>query len=149
MEADALPRQAELRPDGRDHAGPMPDALAKRPPAAKSAAEWAYQRVIAYLKTFEENLDESQDVAMGFSGGPAGSLRIEGIGFSAPDLVTFSGHDDHGQQCQQVLHVSQLNVILRAVPRPANQPEPLRIGFRLARALQEAEDAQTAAPTPS
>ena len=146
MEAAALPRQAELRTDGRDHACPLPEAVAKRPPAAKSPAEWAYQRVILYLKAFEETLNDAEEVAMGFTGGLPGVLRIEGVGFSAPDLVTFSGRDEHGQMCQQVVHVSQLNILLRAVPRPVDQQQQDRIGFHLARALEAAEEAQTAAP---
>ncbi|WP_371155228.1 hypothetical protein [Jannaschia sp. 2305UL9-9] len=140
MEAAALPRAAELRAGGCDPTPAIPKSVAKRSPATKSPAEWAYQRIVLYLKAFEETLEDGQEVAMGFTGGAAGVLRIEGIGFSAPDLVTFSGRDTHGQRCQQLQHVSQINVILRAVPRPENQPEPTRIGFRLARALEEAED---------
>ena len=138
MEAAALPRCAELRADGRDHAVPIPDAVRRAAPQ-KSAAEWAYQRIIFYLKAFEEGLDDDSEMAMAFSGGPAGVLRIAGVGFHAPDLVTFTGTDEAGRRMQQVVHVSQLNVILRALPRPDDRPEPERIGFRLARALEEAE----------
>lgn len=144
MEAAALPRANELRADGCNAAPEIPDAVAKRSPAAKSAAEWAYQRVVLYLKAFEETLDAGQEAAMGFTGGAAGVLRIEGIGFSAPDLVTFTGRDGQGQKCQQLLHVSQLNVMLRAVLKPEDQPEAARIGFRLARALEEAEAGEQA-----
>lgn len=138
MESDALPRCAELRADGTNHAVPVPVALKKG--ATKSPAEWAYQRVILYLKAFEEALDETQVVAMGFAGGPTGVLRIQGVGFHAPDLVTFSGVNETGQMMQAIQHVTQLNVMLRAVPRPIDQPEPERIGFRLARALEQAEE---------
>ena len=74
---------------------------------------------------------------MGFTGGATGVLKIMGIGFSAPDLVTFTGTDEHGNRCQLVQHVSQLNVLLRAVRKPPDRPEALRIGFRLARALED------------
>lgn len=143
MEAAAIPRAAELRADGRDHAVPLPAAVA-RPAAEKSPAEWAYQRIIFYLKTFEEGLDASQDVAMALSGGPAGVLRIRGVGFHAPDIVTFTGVDENGQRMQQILHVGQLNLLLRTLPRPVDRPEPERIGFRLARALEGADDAEDA-----
>ena len=33
---------------------------------------------------------------MGFTGGQAGILRIEGLGFFDPDLVTFYGRDEDG-----------------------------------------------------
>ncbi|WP_220748194.1 MULTISPECIES: hypothetical protein [Jannaschia] len=140
-----LARATELRPEGCTPAPDVPEAIAKRPPQTKSAAEWAYQRVVLYLKAFEENLSDDQDAAMAFTGGAAGVLRIQGIGFSAPDIVTFTGQDMQGQQCLQLLHVSQLNVMLRAVSKPPDQPEPLRIGFRLARALEtEAENEDAA-----
>ncbi|MCK0167732.1 DUF6173 family protein [Jannaschia sp. S6380] len=141
MESAAIPRSAELRADGHDHAVPVPARLAAK--AQRSPAEWAYQRVIFYLKTFEESLDADQEAAMGFTGGVAGLMRIQGVGFHAPDIVTFSGVDERGFRTQSVQHVSQLNILLRAVPKPENQPEPARIGFRLASALEEAEEAET------
>ena len=138
MEAAALPRAAELRADGRDHAVPVPRALTTG--ATKSPAEWAYQRVIFYLKTFEDGLDPDQEAAMGVTGGAAGLIRIQGVGFHAPDILTFSGIDESGLRTQSIQHVSQLNIVLRAVPKPRNQAEPARIGFRLVRALEEADD---------
>lgn len=139
MEGAALHRCADLRADGRDHAVPVPAKVAAK--SAKSPAEWAFQRVILQLKAFEETLDDDHVSAMGFAGGPSGTLRIQGVGFSAPDLVTFSGVDKDGNAMQALQHVSQLNVLLRAIPKPADQPKPERIGFRLARALEEGEDA--------
>ena len=73
---------------------------------------------------------------MGFTGGDAGILRIEGVGFFAPDIVTFYGTDSTGGHTQLVQHVSQLNVMLRAMPKDAKAPEARRIGFRLAQNLE-------------
>jgi hypothetical protein len=120
----AAPRSAEQRP--------LPDAVARRPVAEKSPAEWAYERLILYIKTFEEQLDDRHEVAMGFTGGEAGVLRIEGLGFFAPDLISFYGTDEDGMRTQLVQHVTQLNVMLRALPRAPQRDEPKRIGFRLA-----------------
>ena len=139
MEAHALPRCVETHADGTDHAPALPAGVA-RGAGARSPAEWGYQRVILYLKAFEESLDDDHEAAMGFTGGAAGILRIQGIGFSAPDMLTFSGVDDEGDRCQLIQHVSQLNVLLRAVRKPPDRPEPLRIGFRLARALETETD---------
>jgi len=52
MESDALQRCAELRADGINHAVPVPANLKNSP--GKSPAEWAYQRIILYMKAFEE-----------------------------------------------------------------------------------------------
>lgn len=111
---------------------PLPVAVASEPVEDKSPAQWAYERLILYIKNFEEQLDDVQEVAMGFTGGDVGVLRIEGIGFFAPDIVTFYGRGEDGARTQLIQHVSQLNVMLRALPKSPEVEEPRRIGFRLA-----------------
>ncbi|WP_226782006.1 DUF6173 family protein [Oceaniglobus trochenteri] len=144
-EAAAMPRAHAVHTDpDRDCAekAPLPQGAAKRPLAEKSAAEWAYQRLILYIQHFEKQLDNEHEVAMGFVGGAPGVMRIEGMGFYDPDIVTFYGSDPAGARTQLIQHVSQLNVLLRALPKQADQAEPNRIGFRLAADLDEpAEEA--------
>lgn len=140
VEADALPRVHEVHcdPDTPARAGPhLPDALKSKPAAQKSPAQWAYERIILYLKNFEEQLDSSQEVAMGFAGGDVGVLRIEGMGYFDPDIITFYGTDGTGSKTQLVQHVSQLNVMLRALPKPDEKVEARRIGFRLVQDIQD------------
>ena len=121
---DDLPKTAETQP--------LPAAIASQPVEDKSPAQWAYERLILYIKHFEEQLDDKQEVAMGFAGGDAGVMRIEGIGYFAPDVVTFYGRDEEGSRTQLIQHVAQLNVMLRAMPKDVDVDEPRRIGFRLA-----------------
>lgn len=118
-------------------AKPLPKAITKGPETGKSPAQWAYERIILYIRNFEEQLDPSQEVAMGFTGGDAGVLRIEGMGYFDPDILTFYGTDNGGGRTQMVQHVSQLNVMLRALPKPPEQEEATRIGFRLVQDLEE------------
>lgn len=60
-----------------------------------------------------------------------------GVGYFDPDIVTFYGTDPDGTRVQLVQHVTQLNVMLRAMPKDAG-PEPAkRIGFRLAADLEQ------------
>ncbi|GAA6191765.1 hypothetical protein DS909_20735 [Phaeobacter gallaeciensis] len=136
-EAAALPRCHEV------HADPdcakledLPEPL-KKPVENKSPAQWAYERLILYIQNFEKQLDSTQEVAMGFTGGDAGVLRIEGMGYFDPDIVTFYGSDNSGARTQLVQHVSQLNVMLRALPKPAEEGPATRIGFRLAADLED------------
>lgn len=124
----AAPKTAEQKP--------LPKELAGRSVAEKSPAEWAYERLILFIQNFEEQLDNTEEVAIGFTGGEAGVLRIEGIGFFAPDIVTFYGTDEEGARTQLIQHVSQLNVMLRALPKVPDHAEPARIGFRLAAGLE-------------
>lgn len=118
---------------------PLPKALAAKPYEEKSPAEWAYERLILYIQNFEEQLDNEHEVAMGFTGGDAGVLRIEGIGYFDPDIVTFYGTDSEGARTQLIQHVSQLNVMLRALPLEEPESAPIRIGFRLAADLEKSE----------
>ncbi|MDV4145021.1 MULTISPECIES: DUF6173 family protein [Shimia] len=138
-EAAILPRRHDAHADP-DAAGgeDKPQAINAKPVAQKSPAEWAYERLILYIQNFEEQLDNEHEVAMGFTGGDAGVLRIEGMGFFDPDMITFYGSDSSGIKTQLVQHVSQLSVMLRALPKMANEEAPTRIGFRLAADLEKA-----------
>jgi len=136
-EGDALPRLREVHVDPE---AKCPEPL-KAPSPRKSPAQWAYERMILYIQNFEKQLDNEHEVAMGFAGGDAGILRIEGMGYYDPDIVTLYGSDSSGGKTQLVQHVSQLSVLLRALPLEADHAEPTRIGFRLAKALEDDEQA--------
>lgn len=137
-EAAALPRRHEVHanPDSAPKQAPVPSGMQK-PVKNKSPAQWAHERLILYIRSFEEQLDGDHEVAMGFTGGDAGVIRIEGMGYFDPDIVTFYGTDDRGARTQLVQHVSQLSVMLRAMPKPSGAEKPNRIGFRLAADLEE------------
>lgn len=97
----------------------------------KSPAEWAHDRLVAYIRNFESQLDARQEIAMGFASDESGVLRIEGLGFFDPDIITFYGRDETGAKTQLIQHVTQLSVTLRAVPKEAEADPPRRIGFQL------------------
>ncbi|MBV1864495.1 MAG: hypothetical protein KUG74_08650 [Rhodobacteraceae bacterium] len=111
---------------------PLPEVLAKKSIEEKSPAEWAYDRMVLYIHEFEKQLDKDHEVGMGFTGGDEGSLRIQGMGYFAPDLITFYGTDPNGAKTQLVQHVNQLSVMLVAAPKEAGAKDPNRIGFKLA-----------------
>lgn len=138
-EAASLPRCHSVHADPQvpSDATRVPDAVTKKPVAQKSPAEWAYERLILYIKNFEEQLDSNHEVAMGFTGGEAGVMRIEGMGYFDPDIVTFYGADATGAKTQLIQHVSQLGVMLRALPKEVTAEAPRRIGFKLAADLEE------------
>lgn len=141
-EADVLPRMYEVHcdPDQRSACDQeVPKAVTDKPATQKSPAQWAYERVVLYLKNFEEQLDNNHEIAMGFTGADAGVLRIEGMGYFDPDIVTFYGSDPAGGRTQLVQHVSQLNVMLRALPKQVSEAAPRRIGFRLVEDMEQAQ----------
>ena len=118
---------------------PLPEALAQQAEGQKTPAQWAYERLILYLQKFEEELDTDHEVGMGFAGSDSGALHIQGLGFFAPDIVTFYGTDQGGAKTQLLQHVSQLNVMLKAMPKLAE--EPRRIGFELRNRMEKAAEA--------
>lgn len=138
-EAAALPRCHEVHadPETTSAGANVPDAMRRKPVEEKSPAEWAYERLILYIRNFEKALDNEHEIVMGFVGGDAGVLRIEGMGYFDPDIVTFYGTDATGAKTQLVQHVSQLSVILRAVPKQQQEEAPKRIGFRLVADLEK------------
>ncbi|PPB81083.1 hypothetical protein LV82_01122 [Albidovulum inexpectatum] len=144
-EASALPcaRVVHTAPDAPRTAEmqPLPDSVAAQPIEEKSPAQWAYERLILYIRNFEEQLDDEHEVAMGFVGGDTGVLRIEGLGYFDPDIITFYGAGEDGVRMQLIQHVSQLSVMLRAMPKAPEVQEPRRIGFRLVSALERDKQA--------
>ncbi|PCH66773.1 MAG: hypothetical protein COC12_12495 [Rhodobacteraceae bacterium] len=138
VEADALPKMHEVHADPDSCAGLecAPKDVAGSADG-KSPARWAYERLILYIQNFEDQLDATQEVAMGFTGGDAGVLKIEGMGYFDPDIITFYGSDSMGIKTQLVQHVSQLSVMLRALPKTDETAPPTRIGFRLAADLEQ------------
>lgn len=136
----AIPRRHDVLPEGeRD----LPNHVTEKPVSAKSPAEWAYERLVLYIQAFEETLDTDHEVAMGFVGGEAGVLRIEGMGFFDPDVITFYGQDASGAKTQLIQHVTQLSVTLRAMPKPVPMEPPRRIGFRLRQDLEKSTQGAT------
>ncbi|WP_428513465.1 hypothetical protein [Roseovarius sp.] len=137
VERAVFARCHEVHADPDTRCTEVPDKLAnKQAVAEKSPAQWAYERLILYIQNFEKTLDNEHEVAMGFAGGGPGTLRIEGMGYFDPDIVTFYGSDPSGAKTQLIQHVSQLGVMLRALPKPPETAEPVRIGFRLAQDLE-------------
>ncbi|MEJ6403064.1 DUF6173 family protein [Yoonia sp. 2307UL14-13] len=142
MENDILPGIKEVHTDPDAPVASregLPKALAE-PVTKKSPAQWAYERVIMYIQNFEKQLDNDHEVGMGLIGGGTGVIKIEGLGYFDPDIVTYYGTNEVGAKTQLIQHVSQLNVTLVASPKHIDQPEPKRIGFRLAQALERGED---------
>jgi hypothetical protein len=145
MENAVLPRSREVHTDPNalcPSQTDIPRALTE-PVTKKSPAQWAYERIIMYIQNFEKQLDNDHEVGLGLAGGNTGVIRIEGLGYYDPDIVTYYGVNEAGAKTQLIQHVSQLNVTLIASPKHIDQPEPTRIGFRLAEGLERDEDVTT------
>jgi hypothetical protein len=99
-------------------------------PERMNPAEWMYERLKKYIKEFEAQLDDDHEVGAHLvSFGQNVTFHIQDMGYHGPDIITFYGKDDQGQDLQLIQHISQLSVLLVQVRKQHEQPR--RIGFIL------------------
>ena len=99
-EEAALPRMHEVhtgadQPKSGDQ--PLPKSVTDKPVKQKSPAQWAYERVVLYLKNFEEKLDNDHEAAIGFAGGDAGCCGSKAWGISTPTSSLFTASIRQGR----------------------------------------------------
>jgi hypothetical protein len=103
------------------------------PTPPSSPAESVFRRLVLYIRDFESQLDPNEEIGGRMvSFGPAVQFHIVDIGYWGPDIITFDGVDENGHRVKLIQNISQLNVLLVALPK--RQPEaepPRRIGFIL------------------
>ncbi len=107
------------------------------------AAEAMFHRIVAYIREFEANLDSEHEVgARMVSFGDTVQFHIVDMGYWNPDIVTFDGVDEGGRRMKLIQNLSQLNVLLIAMPKRIGHEEPRRIGF----VLENKTNGDSAAP---
>lgn len=100
--------------------------------AAGRRAEDVFYRLVAYIREFEANLDHDHELgARMVSFGTTVQFHIVDMGYWNPDIVTFDGLDENGHRMKLIQNVSQLNVLLVAMPKRVDNEPPRRIGFEL------------------
>lgn len=72
---------------------------------------------------------------MGLAGGGAGVIKIEGLGYYDPDIVTYYGTNELGAKMQLIQHVTQLNVMLIANPKISTKLSQTALGSNWQKAL--------------
>jgi hypothetical protein len=90
-------------------------------------ANWASrfrEHLGGYVARFEASLDPDKAVgARLVNFGQTFVIYLEGIGFQNPSLIVFSGRTQEGDPVELIQHVSQISVLLVAIPRPdPNEP---------------------------
>lgn len=104
-------------------AGPTPPA---------SPAESVFRRLVLYIREFESQLDQDQEIGGRMvSFGSAVQFHIVDMGYWGPDILTFDGVDERGSRMKLIQNISQLNVLLVAMPKREPEAAPQRIGFQL------------------
>lgn len=99
------------------------------PPPSLHPAEWMYERIARSIIDFEKKLDPTEEVgARLINFGANEVISVDGVGFWGTDLIIFYGRNRSGHRVELLQHITQVNVLLVAVP--ATEPAK-RIGFLL------------------
>lgn len=115
-------------------------ALARGLQGGGSPAEWAFARLTRMIEDFEAKLDQEHEIGMSFVDAPGmGFMRVEDMGFWAPDILLFYGKNSYGKPERLLQHYTRLNVRLSAEPKQVEQEPPRRIGFALRQRLETPE----------
>jgi hypothetical protein len=81
-----------------------------------------------YILEFESQLNEQQEIGVRLiSFGGEIVFHAQRIAFMPPNIITFYGVTTEGERVQLIQHVSQLNILLKALPKM--KEKATRIGF--------------------
>ncbi len=98
-------------------------------PRAEYMAKAFRRRLMEWIADFEDALDPDHEVgARLVSFGNAVVFHLSDISYWNPELIRFDGEDDTGNKLQLVQHVSQISVLLLALPKRGQKAK--RIGVR-------------------
>lgn len=92
-------------------------------------ADRKYEVLKNEIVEFQKDLSDDVDVCISLASfGSNMIMQVTEIGYQNPDIMYFYGYVN-GNEAQLIQHVSQLNLLLLAVPKDNPQNPPRRIGF--------------------
>ena len=100
-------------------------------------ASWAYERIARQIQTFEDELSSDEEIGLRLVATPDSIMHVDDVGYHGPDMLIFYGTNEHGRAMRLLQHMTQLNVLLTAVPK--KQETAQRIGFHLVAKISEPE----------
>jgi hypothetical protein len=114
------------------------DFLSRMPVVPPGPAERMYEKLVRSIAQFEEKLNDTQEVGARLINFGSETIHIEDVGFWGHELVKFYGTTSDGRPVELLQHVSQISVLLVALPIQPNK-QPRRIGFELVKDLEKKE----------
>jgi len=89
-----------------------------------------FGRIAKQIAEFESQLDDNEDVgARLVTSSNNLTFHILNLEYREPDLIIFHGTNEHNKPLQLLQHVTQINILLTALPKELEKPR--RIGFGL------------------
>lgn len=99
-------------------------------PEYPSLAQIMFENVVDRIRKFESALPNELQAAGNIVTGPGCTFLINKVSYMEPDIILFSGLLPDGAAVELVQHISQLNLLLTALPRKDDISKPRReIGF--------------------
>lgn len=97
-----------------------------------SRAQTMFENIVERIQKFEENMPNDMQAGGKLVSGPGTVFLINKVSYMDPDIILFSGLlPDSGAAVELVQHISQLNLLLTALPRKDDTSKPRReIGFQ-------------------
>ena len=89
-------------------------------------AGWMYKRLVDTINDFEKNLSNDFQAGGRLISSQDIVFSIDNIGYWGPDMIIFYGTLSNGSQVELIQHISQLNLLLVAVPRTDDTSKPRR-----------------------
>ena len=116
---------------------PINDGILAPHLSQTNPAKWTHRQFIECIYEFEKSLDDDHEVgARLISFASEVTFYIQDVCYYDPHMISFSGSKESGEKLQLIQHVSQVSVCLISMKKC--REEPVRIGFKLKRAAEEA-----------
>jgi hypothetical protein len=94
----------------------------------ENPAKWTFKVLTEYIKNFEANLDQEHEIGAHLvSFGREIIFHIRDVGYCSPNIITFYGVNENGENVQLIQNYTQLNVLAIVVKKIEEKPR--RIGF--------------------
>lgn len=129
-EKKTIPVREEAYTDEVKEMALCPPAPETEDPEAPYMASDMYQRIVALINNFESDLPDTMQAGGRLVSAGDITFSIQDIGYWDPNMIVFYGELSDGSTVELVQHLSQLNLLLVAVPRQDDIQKPRRvIGF--------------------
>jgi len=107
----------------------LKDVVALKVPTNPTLASNLYSRIVSTINQFEENMSEHLITGGRLVSFHDDTFSIDDVGYKNPDMIIFYGTKADWSKVQLLQHISQLSLLLQAVPRSDKTSPRRKIGF--------------------
>lgn len=104
-------------------------SMAKQEPLRAMTEAEAFCNILKQeMTTFQNTLNSDQDLGLQLTNyGKEIQISVTDVDYIGTSLICYTGFVN-GNKCQLIQHISQINFLLLAIPKPSDRPAA-RIGF--------------------